>query len=1406
MRFLKQQRLNSKDPKDTKVSVGVDGKVTLDSNVTVTGDIIGQLKLRDDLVVQGTPYGTFPVVKNILYVTSHGSDTNDGSALDSTKACRTIGGALKSPLYGPGTSIKVAPGHYLENNPLILKPYTSIIGSDLRTTTVEPIHKTQDLFHMNSSCYIAQMQFLNGRSGIIDPEIDRGAFSIAFPPILKNSIFKGYIENNLLTVTEVIQGSIDLNKNVISDGIPENTSIVAFESGNTSIGTYFVSSPNDLNITFGGPEDIKLMGINGEKIILYKSPYIQNCTNQSGPWLYDGTMFVPNQTVQVPKAVGHTTYTPNEDGSGQTSIDVTVTEGTIETGMSINTAPQDQGFFDARTLLLANKSFVQEQVINYIARTYPTLVYQTEKCRRDVGIIIENILYDSTFGGNSKSVEAGLAYYNGTVSILPAGESTVTIDALTYINDLAQLLITNSTIPTTLIPEKTSEVAVSWKFNGNVITVTTAGHNLKIDDKVTILGTTAATNPPNGGPYTIFAVTATTFKFAVTQAPVGPIGGTLVYTKVDTYSQYINNSLDGSFASVCIANNIQIIKDILLNVSNAPTIFYSTGPEFGLVSAEILLQQNKDFVSQKVIDYLSSEYPTFTYNQEKCKRDLGLIIDAVSQDVLIGGNSKSIEAGMSYYKANRLVISATEKPKTIDALVKASEICVKIVTRDPLFLSQNQGSLFIDPYFFGSEDPNVSLPAIAENMIVRNFDHINKIIENGLSFVPNLRKHNGTSLFAATGISSDDVKEATIVTSVTPTMIPNKYTIGLNKPTVGIGTNSTLYFGYTTVYPTVKADIPDRWAGRRLDPYGSVGGMLVDGSVLSNKSPIKSMVMDAYTQVNQGGRGIKVTNNGYAQLVSVFTIFCSISVQVENGGICSITNSNNNFGDLCLVAKGYGKREFFGTVYNPPELPLYPQGKYPSGGKVQIFVPDKQFRPHISLIMEVEPPTGYTNDQGKPGFLTAGIDLATISEGTLEITNIDVTGMYIGQTVYLRDQFGNYNDPVSSKPYLKEGTTVSDLGYQKLILSQPINVTGGNPNIPTYFRLFTTGNAYYTVISSELASDPYPIGKILLPTSTMGSENTYNQVSLEIEAINYLRDTLLTYDIQSSSKTRISNLLNGIVDALTNPLTVYGYINETTLTISDPIDPNIQVGQLLIGKGIVDGTRIKSIVSPGVYIVDKEQTITPGSFTIVNSPLIVSGITTQADSDARTIILNNIDTIAQDVSNWLLARTDEIFLARMNLSKCLRDVKLICRCLADDLKDGGNYYSVYSGLSYYGREGTYHVVNIEEYTVDTRLFQDGAFVNFYQRSYMSASGYLFEYVGSGTDYGALPMVGRIDPDQTKEVTMLNGGKVFFTSTDQNGDFRIGPGLVISQATGTLSGRTFQKSLFAEMTPFILALE
>ena len=1835
-------------------------------------EINGQIKVNSP----NKPLGTAPVVTNILYVTMDGSDTNDGSAMDASRACRTIKGATLSPLYTPGTSIRVAPGRYFENNPILMQPSTSILGSDLRTTFIEPINKTQDLFHVQSGCYIAQLQMSNGRSGLLPIEnasgYNRGAYATAFPP-----------------------------------------------------------------------------QVGGEKIDIFHSPYIQNCTNQSGPWLKDGTMFIPNQTVQIPKGVTIGSWPANTS-----TLVLTLTTGTISVGDSINEGVQNSGFFDARTLILANKSHIQEQTINWInyqianasvGSIWNGFNYARAKCFRDVGIILENLSYDTTFGGNEKTVESGKSYYNGVISLI-AGQEQQTIAAINYINTLTQRVITNTTgtlfgavtnpqvinrnlngsiagagfakniaIVTDIINRGTEAAPQTFKSTGpdyqtisaevllqtnrsfiqnevtaftdytysginynvdkckrdlslivdsigfdilyptvgysqstfagvqywdqggytsnianelftttnaikfvsslaqEIVTNTTTGARYQsvvtqnvllplaseveanyIKSEIALIldiiigGTVGVTDRiiPNSGttstvvstvnacnllvanknyivaeavawvdqnkstgytynqvkfeqdietiidsitfdllhggnkqavqsgvyyysfnnsssaiagtiPQTIYAyntltsiVSALVQGIAVTpiQTKVAPVttlpaatttevgllttailtivniinSGTTVAAAPEPISLLRSNSTNVSRAFAILQANKDFIKeevvartnneffrvnsynkdkcrrdaglivdsvvqDLLFpTVDNSQSTFaglqywnqtttvipgqvttttdalihgrnickrlvvndatpinrWSTGTQITSLPAASpdeatlvenkfnamldiiingvagvsdkivpnsitpsikidvrqafdILQANKAYIQQEIVSYVDNnksvgwvydrvkcerdagyivdsisfdllyggnkqaiqsgvyyygfnagssaiygqttatiaaynriysiipdiikgipvvpyqttekqvfgagstlttstistavnkiniitniiqngpsvasppspitvtastfsnvisasraihanrefiqaetvayvdQFFAFDYDRAKCSRDAGLIIDAVTQDLILGGTTKAVEAGVSYWLGTKSYITG-QIPQTVAAVNRAKTIALDIIQNVGVTPTIGNGtSQIINTYFDGG--------FFASQAITRSFDIITNIMQNGPSVAP--PSFYGFGLFAATGISNNDTKIATKVTSVSNS--GTTYTIGIDRPTIGTAVNASLYFGKTAVFPKLDEEFTPQelndWKQRTVDPNGSMGGSLVDGGVVSARSPINSFVYDAFTQVNQGGRGIHIINNGYAQLVSVFTIFCSTAVEVTNGGIASITNSNANFGDFCLVAKGKGRLDFQGTIYNPayptfaqsgeqtPNGQFYPNGYWPQNAEVLAFIPDTIERPHIGQVMEVIPPetilidttgagtfveTPYTNDQGLPGFLLAVPNMATLTTGSVKISGIVTDGIAIGHTVHIRDQFGSFTD-ANGVRYATTGTTVTDVEFESVTISTALTSGGGEIDNPSFFTLLFTGNAYYNVLSSRTVNSPVTPGNLVIP----------GQAAAEIQALGFM---------------------TGIVINVVSNNTIIPQVGQLT-EIQDRSNPAGLAATPFIADRFSD---LINIVTNGVNSAPvTRKTGTPPP---------------QASQAIQQLIANK-DFIVAEVTQNVVNQG----LYTMNVTqtyKCKRDTAIIIDRLILDLTNGGNYNSIMSGLSYWSRQGTHHIISLEDQVRNPLLFPDGSTINFYQRSYMSALGYTFEYVGAGTNYGSLPQVGRKDPAQNREVIQIDNGKVFFTSTDQNGDFRIGPGLVISQATGVLSGRTFTKSLFAQMTPFILAVE
>ena len=102
---------------------------------------------------------------------------------------------------------------------------------------------------------------------------------------------------------------------------------------------------------------------------------------------------------------------------------------------------------------------------------------------------------------------------------------------------------------------------------------------------------------------------------------------------------------------------------------------------------------------------------------------------------------------------------------------------------------------------------------------------------------------------------------------------------------------------------------------------------------------------------------------------------------------------------------------------------------------------------------------------------------------------------------------------------------------------------------------------------------------------------------------------------------------------------------------------------------------------------------------------------------------------------------------------------------------------------------------------------DNLVVSFFLRSQIASSGHTMEYVGSGTDYRALPENGGV-PNDTKQKTELNNGKIWTATTDHNGKFTIGgnqtddPFFTVDQQLGfvTIPEGSIAFNLLSDLTP------
>ena len=543
-------------------------------------------------------------------------------------------------------------------------------------------------------------------------------------------------------------------------------------------------------------------------------------------------------------------------------------------------------------------------------------------------------------------------------------------------------------------------------------------------------------------------------------------------------------------------------------------------------------------------------------------------------------------------------------------------------------------------------------------------------------------------------------------------------------------------------------------------------GMRVDGD---HAQGTKSMVVDAFTQYNQGGIGIHMLNSGYTQLVSVFTICCDVGFLCETGGSCSITNSNSSFGNYALKAVGVGPAKHTGKVVGS------------TSGKT--FVIDN---------ITIKPAIGDGISFGTSTYYTVASSTA-LKTGSTDIVYPTLAAEDAG----LRNARQVVLDAKSKLQVLTINhvlETFPGFDFNQFKCSRDvgdiITAVCYDMVLNTNYQTVKAGTSYYRAASSTVV--------------TVQLTETLSAVTfLKVKALALLTPATTAY-------TRTSNLFDILLDIMENGLSV-----APALAYNSPtgVSANVvnAVTLLQANRSFVAEETIAYITNtyPSLtYSTDICKRDVGYIIDAVSYDVLYGGNSQTADAaDSyydgavfRISLSEKPATIA--AYNFINSIIDDCILATA-VTPLQSGVTQNVGSTAATAVEAATAQSLFNIVSNILENAYSSTVTLQQSV--SPAVADNTEVTFHQYSLIQSSAHNFEWIGAGTNINAaLPYLGG-EPNSDNQAVALDGGKVYYTGTDQKGDFRIGNDLVINNNIGTISGRTFTKSLFAVMTPYILAI-
>jgi hypothetical protein len=304
---------------------------------------------------------------NTWYVAVNGSDTSAGNHEHAPLA--TIKQALNYATAGD--TVFVAPGQYEEVFPLEIPPGVTLRGASLRSVRVYPTASTRflDGFHMNGEATLEDFTI----SGFYHDPMG------TYPEFPGDTNGTGHCVRFSFGALTTARSPYVRNISVLTRGSPSVLSV-------NSIKTQVIGSLNRIKSLIPNiVQNIAVTGTSGNTQVQNTSLPASDVTTATAlQGLIDTVVYVINNGTLQANA-------PTITANG-----VAVTAGML---------------YNAAQILEANRAWIVQESYSYPTVTYSPTTFDETKTKRDMGLVLDALIYDIVRGGNEHSFYAGYGFW-----------------------------------------------------------------------------------------------------------------------------------------------------------------------------------------------------------------------------------------------------------------------------------------------------------------------------------------------------------------------------------------------------------------------------------------------------------------------------------------------------------------------------------------------------------------------------------------------------------------------------------------------------------------------------------------------------------------------------------------------------------------------------------------------------------------------------------------------------------------------------------------------------------------------------------------------------------------------------------------------------------------------------------